>query len=149
MGVSHVVSEHRPLQCSRCRRRIEIPHEQPSVIPVLDEDQLQVTVAIQIGCSGARVVDVVLAEWRVGVVKKFTVMVEDVERTIAATREMDRDARAKWFDQLGEVLRQDLPFTLLQPMVTWTAADRRLRGLSSPWRADPIWYMDSLRWDER
>jgi len=65
----------------------------------------------------------------------------------AATREIDRNARSVLFEQLGQVLRQDLPFTLLQPMVTWTAADRRLRGLSSPWRADPIWYMDALRWE--
>lgn len=66
----------------------------------------------------------------------------------AATRAIDRQTRARLFAELGEILRRDLPFTLLAPMVTWTAADRRLRGLSSPWRADPAWYMDALWWDE-
>lgn len=64
----------------------------------------------------------------------------------AASRELDRGARGRRLIELGEVLREDLPFTLLQPMVTWTAADRRLRGLSSPWRADPAWYVDALSW---
>ena len=62
----------------------------------------------------------------------------------AATREMDPGTRATLFEELGALLREDLPFTLLQPMVTWTAIDRRLAGLSSPWRADPAWYLDAL-----
>lgn len=62
-------------------------------------------------------------------------------------RAIDRRTRAMLFGELGDVLRRDLPFTVLSPMVTWTAADRHLRGLSSPWRADPAWYMDALWWE--
>lgn len=66
----------------------------------------------------------------------------------AATKTIDRETRAELFGELGEVLRRDLPFTVLSPMVSWSAADRRLRGLSSPWRADPAWYMDALWWED-
>jgi peptide/nickel transport system substrate-binding protein len=62
----------------------------------------------------------------------------------SATRAIDRETRARLFAELGEILRRDLPFVVLAPMVSWTAADRRIRGLSSPWRADPAWYMDEL-----
>lgn len=65
----------------------------------------------------------------------------------SATRTIDRRTRAVLLGELGDVLRRDLPFTVLSPMVTWTAADRRLRGLRSPWRADPAWYMDALWWE--
>ncbi len=47
----------------------------------------------------------------------------------------------------GEVVRMfeaDLPVTFLYPAVWPTVADRRVRGLSSPWRADPVWHMDDL-----
>jgi peptide/nickel transport system substrate-binding protein len=66
----------------------------------------------------------------------------------AARREIDRDARADLFAELGTILARDIPFTLLAHQVTWTVADRRLTGMSSPWRADPIWYMDTLAWDD-
>ncbi|HUG42396.1 MAG TPA: ABC transporter substrate-binding protein [Longimicrobiales bacterium] len=66
----------------------------------------------------------------------------------AATKTIDRETRAELFGELGAVLRRDLPFTVLSPMVSWSAADRRLRGLSSPWRADPAWYMDALWWED-
>jgi peptide/nickel transport system substrate-binding protein len=51
--------------------------------------------------------------------------------------------------ELGEIFCEELPVTLLQPMVSWTAAHRRLRGLSSPWRADPGWYMEHLWLEEQ
>jgi hypothetical protein len=34
--------------------------------------------------------------------------------------------------------------TFLYPGVLYVAADRRLRGLSSPYRAEPAWWMEEL-----
>ena len=42
----------------------------------------------------------------------------------------------------------DLPVTFLVPRVTLFVSDRRLRGLSSPHRGDPVWYMEELWWEE-
>ena len=63
-------------------------------------------------------------------------------------RTLDPAALDSLYVELGEIFREELPVTLLQPMVSWTAAHRRLQGLSSPWRADPGWYMEHL-WIER
>lgn len=38
----------------------------------------------------------------------------------------------------------DAPVTFLAPLVRTTVAHRRVRGLSSPWRDDPVWYADEL-----
>ena len=68
-----------------------------------------------------------------------------VVELLAQTRQtLDPEVLDRLYVELGEILREDLPVTLLQPMVSWTAAHRRLRGLSSPWRADPGWYMEHL-----
>ncbi len=53
------------------------------------------------------------------------------------------------YGELGEIFREELPVTLLQPMVSWPVSYRRLRGLSSPWRADPGWYMEHLWIEEQ
>ncbi len=42
----------------------------------------------------------------------------------------------------------DIPVTFLVPRVTMFVSDRRLRGLSSPHRGDPVWYMEDLWWEE-
>lgn len=46
------------------------------------------------------------------------------------------------YARLGALLRRDLPFTVLYPQIWYTAVSRRLQGMKSPWRADPVRYMD-------
>ncbi len=48
------------------------------------------------------------------------------------------------YRELVPIFQADLPVTFLYPAVWPTVADRRVRGLSSPVRADPIWYMEDL-----
>ncbi len=54
-------------------------------------------------------------------------------------------------DEIDQILRDlmpifqaDLPVTFLYPNVGTTVASRRIRGLSSPYRADPVEYMEEL-----
>ncbi len=42
------------------------------------------------------------------------------------------------------IFRADLPVTMLYPGVSFTVAHRRLRGLSTPWRYDPVGHMEEL-----
>ena len=42
------------------------------------------------------------------------------------------------------IFQADLPMTFLDPYVEITVAHRRVRGLSSPYRADPTENMDDL-----
>lgn len=44
----------------------------------------------------------------------------------------------------------DLPITILLPQVQTHIAHRRIKGLKSPYRPDPVWFMEEL-WleDER
>ena len=46
------------------------------------------------------------------------------------------------YQELGQILRADLPMTFLYPSVTYFAAHRRVRGLESPYRAD--WWIEDL-----
>jgi peptide/nickel transport system substrate-binding protein len=46
-------------------------------------------------------------------------------------------------------LFEDVPVVFLHPMVAQIYVHRRVRGLSSPWRADPARYMDELWIEER
>ena len=43
-----------------------------------------------------------------------------------------------------EIFREDLPVTFLFQRVRTIFAHRRIKGLSSPWQADPLWYMEYL-----
>lgn len=56
---------------------------------------------------------------------------------------MDRAYR-----ELAPIFQSDLPVTFLAPMVTTTVAHRRLRRLSSPFRASPVRHMDELWLEE-
>ncbi len=56
----------------------------------------------------------------------------------------DPDAQDRIYQELMEIFRADLPITSLFPFVGTDVAHRRLHGLSSPWRADPVWYMEDL-----
>jgi peptide/nickel transport system substrate-binding protein len=42
----------------------------------------------------------------------------------------------------------DVPVTFLHPAVRMWASDRRLKGLSSPYRGEAVHYMGELRWEE-
>ncbi len=48
------------------------------------------------------------------------------------------------YRELMPILQADLPVTFLWPECWFTIAHRRIRGLSSPHRVDPVWYMEHL-----
>ena len=73
-----------------------------------------------------------------------------VELLDAAEETQDPEKLDALYRELWPLFQADLPVTFLYPM-TWTyVAHRRVRGLSTPYRADPVWYMEHL-WieDER
>jgi peptide/nickel transport system substrate-binding protein len=51
--------------------------------------------------------------------------------------------------RLMDVFQADVPVTLLHPVPSTHVATTRLVGLSSPYRADPVWYMEHLRLEDR
>ncbi len=72
-------------------------------------------------------------------------MVELLER---ATMTADPEAKDRVYRKLTRLFRAELPATFLFPYVGTVFAHRRIKGLSSPWRADPIWFMEDL-WLEK
>ncbi len=72
-------------------------------------------------------------------------VIELLERAGATMNpdEIDRIYREIW-----PIFQADLPITGLYPTLWTTVAHRRVRGLSSPYRADPGWYMDELWLEE-
>ena len=54
------------------------------------------------------------------------------------------DEEDRIYRELWPIFHADLPVTFLHPLVQPMVAQRRVRGLSSPWRADPVWHMDDL-----
>lgn len=46
--------------------------------------------------------------------------------------------------ELWSIFQAEVPVTFLYPVVRTTVAHRRVRGLSSPWHDDPLWYADRL-----
>lgn len=62
-----------------------------------------------------------------------------------ATDPAVEDAR---FRELWPILREELPVTFLFPSIWATVAHRRVLGLSSPFRAEPLWYAEHLAIDE-
>ena len=65
-------------------------------------------------------------------------LLEEIEHTL------DPDALDGLHRQLAVIFQRDLPVTFLYPSVVTTVAHRRIRGLSTPYRADPVWYMEEL-----
>jgi len=64
-----------------------------------------------------------------------------LERT---TTNMNPDERDSIYRELWPIFQAEIPMTPLYP-AQWTyVAHRRIRGLSSPHRADPLWYMEEL-----
>ena len=56
----------------------------------------------------------------------------------------DPDAEDHIYRRLSEIFREDVPITLLFPRVEYTFVHRRIRGLSSPWRGNPVAHMEYL-----
>ncbi len=48
------------------------------------------------------------------------------------------------YRELMPIFQEDLPVTFLYPLVRTTVAHRRVRGLGSPYRDDPLWYSAEL-----
>lgn len=65
-------------------------------------------------------------------------------KSTADPAEQDRAYR-----QLAEIVRADAPVTFLCPKVDLVIVHRRVRGLSSPWRAEPEAFMEDLWLDDR
>ncbi len=64
----------------------------------------------------------------------------------AATWVPDEEDAA--YAQLMEIFRRDLPVTFLYTSAGTSVAHRRVRGLSSPWRIDPVAHIDELWLEE-
>ena len=56
----------------------------------------------------------------------------------------DPEAQDRLYGRLTEIFRTDLPVTRLIPMSRDWFVHRRIRGLSTPFRADPDRYMEDL-----
>jgi len=52
------------------------------------------------------------------------------------------------YGQLSSIFQEDLPATFLYPFVATIVAHRRVRGLESPFRADPVMHMEELWVDD-
>lgn len=68
-----------------------------------------------------------------------------LERAAATVHPGERDAIHR---EIWPIFRSEVPVTFLYPVVRTTAAHRRVRGLSSPWHDDPLWYADQVWLEE-
>lgn len=57
---------------------------------------------------------------------------------------IDPDERDRIYQEIMPIFSADLPITLLLPQVQTYIVHRRIKGLSSPYRADPVWFMEDL-----
>ena len=62
---------------------------------------------------------------------------------------MDPDEYDRIYKELWPIFQADWPATFLFHASYATVADQRIRGLSTPWHADPVQYMDDLWLDDR
>lgn len=69
-----------------------------------------------------------------------------LERSLVAIDPAEEDAVRR---RLTEVFRAEVPATFLFPRVNAVFAHRRVLGLRSPWRTDPIFFIDELSLDDR
>jgi len=53
------------------------------------------------------------------------------------------------FESLWPVFREEMPITMLYPVTSTHVVNRRIRGLASPYRGAPVWYMEDLWLDEK
>lgn len=71
-----------------------------------------------------------------------------IELVRAAQVAMDPDERDRIYGELAEIFHADVPVTFLYPNVENWVVHRRIRGLESPYRAHPLWYLEEL-WVEK
>lgn len=70
---------------------------------------------------------------------------EKVSRLLGrAATSMNSDERDSIYRELWPIFQNEIPMTPLFPALWTFVAHRRIRGLSSPHRADPLWYMEDL-----
>lgn len=69
-------------------------------------------------------------------------MMELIDRAVQTSHPEVQD---KIYLEIADILRADQPVTFLHWFVVTIVAHRRIRGLSSPWRADPVMFMEDLR----
>jgi peptide/nickel transport system substrate-binding protein len=72
-----------------------------------------------------------------------------VELLASVKETADQDEIDAIYREIMPIIRADLPMTILFPQVQTYAVDRRLRGLESPYRGDPILFMEDLWLDAR
>ena len=48
------------------------------------------------------------------------------------------------YSELRTIFQVDMPVTFLSPLLSTTIAHRRVRGLASPHRVDPVWHMEEV-----
>ncbi len=56
----------------------------------------------------------------------------------------DPESADRIYRELWEIFREDLPITFVHTHIGHFVAHRRLRGLSSPWGASPLLFMEDL-----
>jgi peptide/nickel transport system substrate-binding protein len=72
----------------------------------------------------------------------------EVRAVVARIREaFDPAASDRLHVELAGLLREEPAGVFLYNPVFSTVARRRVRGLSSPWREDPLWITDELHFD--
>ena len=61
-----------------------------------------------------------------------------------AVETINPNEKDRIYREIMSIFRANLPITLLFPQVQTHIVQRRIKGLSSPWRADPVWNMEYL-----
>jgi peptide/nickel transport system substrate-binding protein len=69
---------------------------------------------------------------------------EVIERLRVAERDRMPGSDDRLYRDLLPIFQRDVPLTFLYPSVWTTVAHRRIRGLSSPFRSDPVWCLEHL-----
>ena len=85
--------------------------------------------------------------WRLHFGERYPLGYENAELVTLVDQmdgSLDPETEDRIYRELAEIFRADMPVTFLFPYVRTTLAHRRLRGLSSPWRADPVVFMEEL-----
>ncbi len=71
-----------------------------------------------------------------------------IEILNAAKSTMNPDERDRLYRELFPIFHADMPLTFLFPLMETHVAHRRIQGLSSPYRPDPVWFMEDLWLEE-
>ncbi len=108
------------------RQRIEANKFDAAILPLSPADFLRL--AVEIGYSNPQ----------------MAALFRQAEAT------MDPSAESRVCRELAPIFERDVPVTFISPARWWsTVARRRVHGLSSPYRAEPVWYMEDLWLEDR